>query len=155
MEGIKFMYVILLSDVKGTGKKGELVNVSDGYANNFLIKRGLAAVADAQAMSENMAKKQAAEHHARVALSEAKKQASQLDGKTVTITAKAGVGGKLFGSVTAKEISEEVEQSFGIAVDKRKIRIDADIKSFGSYTAELRLYTGVSANITVKVSEKE
>lgn len=147
------MRVILLADVKGTGKKGELVEVSDGYANNFLLKRKLASVANSQAIAEKRAKDEADAHHASVALAEAKEQAAKLDGKTVEFKVKAGSNGKLFGSITAKEIAEEITKVFGINVDKRKVKLEMDIKSFGGYTAEIRIYPSVTASVKILVSE--
>ena len=149
------MKVILKQDVKGTGKAGDLVNVADGYAQNFLIKRGLAVEANAQALNEKKAKDASKQHHEAVELQNAKDMAAQLSGKTVKVTAKAGANGKLFGSVTAKEISEAIKQQFKVEVDKRKIVMDGDIKAFGTYNCEIRLYTGISAKIFVMVGENE
>ncbi len=132
------MKVILLQDVKGTGKKGELVNVSDGYARNFLMPRKLAREADAQAMNE---------------LKNAQESAKLLEGKVLEMTAKAGQGGRLFGSVTSKEIANELNSKFGLSVDKRKVVLESDIKAFGTYNCEVKLYTGISAAIKVKVTE--
>ena len=148
------MKVILTQDVKGSGKKGELVNVSDGYANNFLLKKGLAIPASTQALNE-MKNREAAEAHR---LAEEKKTAQDaakaLDGKTVKLTAKGGAGGKLFGSVSTKEIAEAIQKSLGVELEKRKITLDAEIKAFGTYTAEVKLYAGVSAKIFVVVGEE-
>ena len=146
------MKVILKQDVKGQGKKGQLVNVSDGYARNFLLPRGLAIEADSQAMNDLRNKESAAQHHAAEEKRKASETAAALNGKTVKITAKAGQNGKLFGSVTAKEISEELKKQFGADIDKRKISV-ADIKAFGSYTAEIKLHAGITAAVTVLVSE--
>lgn len=146
------MKVILLEDVKGKGKKGELCNVSDGYARNFLFPKNLAVVADNAAMSELRGKKESAEHHKQEEIAAAKGLAARLNGKTVTISAKAGANGKLFGSVTSKEIVAEIEKSLGITVDKKKMTV-ADIKNFGEYTAEIKLLPGIVATINVKVTE--
>ncbi len=146
------MKVILLADVKGKGKKGELVNVSDGYARNFLFPKNLAIEADSAAMSELKSRNEATAHHKKEEIEAAKKTAEQLNGKTVTITAKAGTGGRLFGSVTSKEIAEEIEKQLKIKVDKKKMTV-ADIKNFGEYTAEVKLYTGIIATVNVKVTE--
>lgn len=146
------MKVILLSDVKGTGKKGELCNVSDGYARNFLFPKNLAKEATASAMNELRGKQESAEHHKKEEIAAAKDLASKLEGKTVTIKAKAGAGGKLFGSVTSKEIAEEVKKTLGLTVDRKKMTV-AEIKNFGEYTAEIKLLTGISAKINVKVTE--
>ena len=146
------MKVVLLEDVKGHGKKGELCNVSDGYARNFLFPKKLAVAADAAALSELKSREDAKAHHKQEEIDAAKATAEKLNGKLVTVRAKAGNGGKLFGSVTSKEISEEIKNSFGITVDRKKMNV-GDIKNFGEYTAEIKLYTGSTAKITVKVTE--
>ena len=147
------MKVILQQDVKGSGKKGELVTVSDGYARNFLLKKGLAIEATPAAVNElNMAKK-SKEFHEEAQYQQCVESASKIDGKTVSVKAKAGVGGKLFGSVTAKEIAAAVREAYGIDVDKRKISLDLDIKAFGSYEATVKLHPKVTAKITVSVTE--
>ncbi|MBS1328012.1 MAG: 50S ribosomal protein L9 [Oscillospiraceae bacterium] len=146
------MKVILKEDVKGQGKKGQLVNVSDGYARNFLLPRGLAMEADAQAMNDLKNKEEAARHHAAMEKQNAEEAAKALKGKTVKLTAKAGSAGRLFGSVTTKEVAEGLKAQFQVEVDKRKISM-ADVKAFGSYEAEVKLYPGISAKITVMVGE--
>ena len=146
------MKVVLLADVKGHGKKGELCNVSDGYARNFLFPKKLAAVADNTAMNELKNREAAAAHHKQEEIDRANATAKALNGKTVTISAKAGSNGKLFGSVTSKEIAAEIKKSLGIEIDRKKMNV-ADIKNFGEYTAEIKLYTGIIAKLTVKVTE--
>ena len=146
------MKVILKEDVKGQGKKGQLVNVSDGYARNFLLPRGLAMEADAQAMNDLKNKEEAARHHAAMEKQNAEEAAKALKGKTVKLTAKAGSAGRLFGSVTTKEVAEGLKAQFQVEVDKRKISM-ADVKAFGSYEAVVKLYPGISAKITVMVGE--
>ena len=146
------MKVVLKQDVKGQGKAGQLVNVSDGYARNFLFPRQLAVPADSQVMNDLRNKEEAAQYHARVEKEAALNAAANLKDKAVKITAKAGNGGRLFGSVTTKEVAEALNKQFGVKVDKRKITMD-DIKAYGSYTAEVKLHTGVVAKITVTVSE--
>ncbi len=148
------MKVILKADVKGSGKAGDLVNVSDGYAKNFLFKKGLAAPATAQNLSEKKAKDEAAEHRLAEELAQAEKTAERLEGKTINLTAKAGSAGRLFGSVTAKEIAKAVSQGFGIPLDKRKISLESDIKAFGVYNFTVKLHTKVSANMKVSVTEE-
>lgn len=147
------MKVILLSDVKGSGKAGDLVNVSDGYARNFLLPKKLAKEADAVALSELKSQQAAKQHKIDEEIKAAKSLASRLDGKTVTIPAKAGENGKLFGSVTAKEIAAEVSKAFNIKVDKRKIHVKDDIKTFGTYECEVKLYQGINARIYVVVRD--
>lgn len=146
------MKVILLADVKGQGKKGELCNVSDGYARNFLFPKKLAVEADNAAMSEFKSKEEAKVHHKEEEIAAAKKTASLLEGKSVTMKVKAGSNGRLFGSVTSKEVAMEIKKSLGIEVDKKKMTM-ADIKNFGEYTAEIKLYTGITAKINVIVTE--
>ncbi len=146
------MKVVLLADVKGHGKKGELCNVSDGYARNFLFPKKLAVEADNAALNELKNREEAAAHHKQEEINRAKEIASKLDGKTVTLIAKAGSGGRLFGSVTSKEIAAEIKSSLGIEIDKKKMNAP-DIKNFGEYTAEIKLYQGIVAKITVKVTE--
>ena len=146
------MKVVLKQDVKGQGKAGQLVNVSDGYARNFLFPRQLAVPADSQVMNELRTKEEAAQYHARVEKEAALSAADSLKDKVVKISAKAGSAGRLFGAVTTKEVAEALEKQFGVKVDKRKITMD-DIKSYGTYTAEIKLYTGVVAQVTVQVSE--
>lgn len=147
------MKVILLKDVKGTGKQGDIKEVADGYAKNFLIKKGLAAVADNQNLNELEGRKSSAQHKVDVALAAAQEIADKIGGKTVNITAKAGEGGRLFGSVTSKEIASEVSKQFGVDIDKKKITV-ADIKAFGTYEATAKLYTGVAAKFNVSVKEQ-
>ena len=146
------MKVVLKQDVKGHGKKGELVTVSDGYARNFLLPRGLAIEADAQAMTDLRNREESARFHQQEEKKKAEEVAARLNGQTVRLQARAGAAGKLFGSVTSKEVAELLKTQFGIEVDKRKITV-ADIKSFGSYPAELRLPQGVMAKFTVMVTE--
>ena len=147
------MKVILKEDVKGSGKKGDLVTVSDGYARNFLLKKGLAVEATAQNINEKNAKDAALKHRQQVELEEAMETAKTLKDQTVTVTAKAGQGGRLFGSVTSKEVAEAVEKKSGMAVDKRKIALESDIKAFGTYEFELKLHTKVSTKMKVMVTE--
>ncbi len=146
------MKVILTQDVKGQGKKGELVNVSDGYARNFLFPRGLATEANAAAMNELKNREEAAAFHKEQEKKQAQETAAAIDGKTVKLTARAGQGGRLFGAVTAKEVAEALSRDYGVKFDKRKIEM-GDIKAFGSYSAEVKLNFGVTAKITVMVTE--
>ncbi|MGN0470609.1 MAG: 50S ribosomal protein L9 [Acutalibacteraceae bacterium] len=149
------MKIVLLQDVKGTGKKGELINVSDGYARNFLFPRKLAKEADAQALNELKNAEQSKQHKIAVETAEAQATAQRLNGETLTMTAKAGQNGKLFGSVTSKEIAAELKRKYSLSIDKRKVVLDMDIKSFGTYNCEVKLYTGISAKIKVMVVEAE
>lgn len=146
------MKVILLTDVKGKGKKGELVNVSDGYARNFLFPKNLAIEADNAALSELKSRNEASEHHKQEEIDAANALAKKLNNQTVTITAKAGANGRLFGSITSKDIVEKIESDLGIKIDKKKMSV-ADIKNFGEYTATVKLYQGITATMNVKVCE--
>lgn len=146
------MKVILKADVKGQGKAGQIVNVSDGYARNFLFPKGLAVEANASAMSELNSKNAAAAHHIEEEKQAARDIAAKLEGKSVTVKAKAGAGGKLFGSVTSKEVAEEIKKQLSVEIDRRKLTM-TDIKSFGDFPAEVKLYNGISAKLTVKVCE--
>ena len=147
------MKVILLKDVKGTGKQGEIKEVADGYAQNFLIKKGLAVVANNQNMNMLDGKKAHEQHEIDVAVASAQGIADKVNGKILNITAKAGEGGRLFGSVTSKEISTELKKQFGVDIDKKKISVN-DIKAFGTYEATAKLYKGVSAKFSVSVKEQ-
>lgn len=148
------MKVVLKQDVKNIGKTDEIHDVSDGYARNFLFPRGLASEANASAVNEVKTKAAAKEHHAAEELAAAKELAQKIQDQTVTIQAKAGNGGRLFGSVTAKDIAQAISQKLGISVDKRKITMDVkEIKAFGSYAAEVKLHNGVTATFTAKVVE--
>ena len=146
------MKVILKADVKGQGKKGELVNVSDGYARNFLFPRNLATPADAQAMNDLKNKEDAARFHADMEKKEAQAAANTLNGKAVKVTAKAGKNGRLFGSVTTKESAEALKAQFAVEVDRRKITM-SDIKAYGTYEGEIKFMTGITAKIQIVVSE--
>jgi large subunit ribosomal protein L9 len=146
------MEVLLKSDVKGLGKKGEKVSVSEGYARNFLFPKGLAAEMNAQLMSELKNKESSEQFRADEDLKAAKAYAAKINGQTVVIKAKGGANGKLFGSVTAKEIAQLISTKFGIKVDKRKITVE-DIKAFGTYNTQVRLHPQVTADFKVQVFE--
>ena len=147
------MKVILKQDVKGQGKKGELVNVSDGYARNFLFPRGLAAEADAQAMNELKNREESIRHHAEMEKKAAQETAAKLKGQTLKLTARAGQGGKLFGSVTTKEISSALKEQFGLELDSKKLVLPDAIKSFGSYQVKAKLGFEISGLVNVLVCE--
>ena len=146
------MEVILKQDVKGLGKKGDKVKASDGYARNFLFPKNLAVEANAQALTEYKNSEASKQHKLEVELENANIAKQKLDGKTVKLTAKAGANGKLFGSVTSKDVSEQIKAQLGCEVDKRKISM-ADIKNFGTYTAEIKIYQNISASVNVEVGE--
>lgn len=147
------MKVILLADVKGTGKKGEMHEVSDGYARNFLLPKKLAKPATVQAVGEMKAKQESNAYHAEVQRKEAEDMAKRLNEVTVKITAKAGNGGRLFGAVTTKEIAEAINAQEKLSIDKKKIVIDGDIKAYGTYEATVKLHPGIAAKVKVAVCE--
>lgn len=146
------MEVILKQDVKGLGKAGDKVKASDGYARNFLFPKNLAVEANAQTLTEFRNNEASKQHKIDVDVENANKSKDKLDGKTVKLKAKAGQNGKLFGSVTVKEVAEAISQQLGVQVDKRKMSM-ADIKNFGTYSAEIKLYNGISAKLSVEVGE--
>lgn len=147
------MKVILLADVQGTGKKGEIKEVKDGYAINCLIKKGLAQEANAKNLNLLQGQKDHAQHKVDVDTANAKAIAEKLEGKTIVVKAKAGQNGRLFGTVTSKEVSAAIKQTLGCDVDKKKINIAMKIEGFGDFSAEARLYAGVSCKFTVSVTE--
>ena len=146
------MKVILNIDVKDLGKKGELVNVSDGYAKNYLIPRKIAKQADAGAMNELKNREAATAYRIAQEKAAAEKNAATLEGKTITVKANAGANGKLFGSVTSKEIAERIKEEFGIEIEKKKI-VSEDIRQYGTYPFTVKLYTGIQAQMYVFVGE--
>lgn len=147
------MKVIFLQDVKGSGKKGEVKNVADGYARNMLLPKGLAVEATAKNMSELAGKQSSAAHKIDMEKQAAQEIAEKINGKTVRALAKAGSGGRLFGAVTAAQIADCIAQQYQCKVDKKKISLKSDIKNFGTYEADIRLYNGISAKVTVEVAE--
>lgn len=146
------MKVVLIADVKSKGKKGDLINVPDGYARNFLFPKNLAVEADNAALSELKSRKDAAEHHKQEEIAAAQAIADKINGQSVTLKAKAGSSGRLFGSITSKEIADEINRVFSVNIEKKKLSI-ADIKNFGDYTADVKLHKGISAKVNVKVEE--
>lgn len=144
------MKVLLLKDVKGTGKAGDIVEAKDGFAQNFLIKRGLAKVADASAVNESQNKKIAEEFHRKETLKANKELRERLDGKEVTIQAKSGESGKFFGSITNKEIADKLNE-LGFNIDKKKVVLPNNIKSCGTYTVSVKISAEETAKITVTV----
>ncbi|MED3661631.1 50S ribosomal protein L9 [Ureibacillus sp. FSL K6-8385] len=148
------MKVVFLKDVKGQGKKGEVKNVADGYAQNYLIKRGLAVEATKEALSRLEAQKR---HEAKLAAQEfqkAKELKEKLESITVEIKAKAGEGGRLFGSVSTKQIAEVLQKDFGIKLDKRKMELNEGIRSLGVTNVPVKLHPEVKATLKVHVKEE-
>ena len=148
------MKLILTQDVKGQGKKDQVIDVSDGYARNFLLPRGLAVPADAKALSEIKNREASKQHKIDTERAAAKETAEKLTSITVKIVAPGGTDGRLYGSVTAKDIAEALEKQFGIAVDKRKLSLSENIKTFGTYIVDVKLYTDVSGKVKVAVTDK-
>lgn len=143
------MKVLLNTDVKGTGKKGEVVEVADGFGRNFLLKKGLASPATAANVNEAAQKKAAQEFHKAEEVKALKALAEQLNGKTVSVKIKTGENGKTFGSVSTSHVALALS-AIGFDIDKKKIKMDA-VKTLGAFQAEVRLMEGVSAKITVNV----
>lgn len=148
------MKVILCADVKGQGKKDQIVEVSDGYARNFLFPKKLAIPADSKAINDVKNKEAAKQHKVDVEISDAKALAKKLESIVVVFEYAAGPDKKLYGSVTAKDISEELKKKHGIDIDKRKITLAEPIKSFGDFKADVKLYTDVIGKINVRVTSK-
>ncbi len=147
------MKVVLLKDVKGQGKKDSVVTVSDGYARNFLFPKGLAVAADAKAMNDIKNKEASKQHKIDLEIAAAKELKAKLETVVVKIKGKAGADGKLYGSVTTSDISEELKKQHSLEVDRRKIVSDGPIKAFGTYSLVVKLYPEITGTISVVVSD--
>lgn len=147
------MKVLLKEDVKAQGKKGEIVDVADGYARNFLLPKNLAVVADAKAINEVKTKKEASLNKIIYEKQKAQELAEKLNQTTVKLSAAAGPDGKLYGSVTTLNIADKLKKDYNIEVDKRKFVLEEHIKSFGTYVVEIKLYPEVTAKLTVVVTD--
>lgn len=147
------MKVVLLQDVKGQGKKGDIINVADGYGRNFLIARGLAAEPTAQLKNDFSGKASAQQFKIDTETAAANENAKKLEGKVFEMKVKGGDSGKLFGSITAKEIAEFIKSKTGIDADKKKIDVET-IKTFGAYPCTVKLYKGISAKVTINVTKE-
>lgn len=147
------MKVILLSDVKGQGKKDQIIDVSDGYARNYLFPKKLAIVADAKAQNDLKGKNEAKQFRIDEERKAAKALAERLSGITVKIKATSGADGKLYGAVTAKDIAEALEKDFSITVDRRKMNLTEAIKAHGTYTVEAKLYAEICGTFKVVVCQ--
>ena len=147
------MKVVLLADIKGVGKKDEVKEVSDGYARNFLFKKKLAIEADAKALNEIKNKEASRQHKIEVEKAEATALAKKLETTVVKIVAQGGTDGRLYGSVTAKDVAEKLEKDHGIVIDKRKLNLPEPIKTHGTYNAEVKLYADIVGKVTIKVTE--
>ena len=144
------MKVILLKDIKGTGKKDQIIEASDGYARNFLFPKGLAREASATNLNAIANAKSAAKHREDVERAAAQETAKKLAGKTIRITARGAEGGRLYGSVTAQEIADCLEKQYGVKVEKRRIEV-SNIRNAGTFTANVWLYAGITAEMSVQV----
>jgi large subunit ribosomal protein L9 len=148
------MEVILVKNVKGLGNEGEVVNVADGYARNYLLPRGLALQATKANLRALKERRETRETKVRKELAAAEKIAKQLERSKVTIRRKAGEGGRLFGSVTSKDVADAIEEALGIEVDKRRIDLIEPIKAVGSYTVSMKLHSEVSTTIDIEVESQ-
>ncbi|MGL5347121.1 MAG: 50S ribosomal protein L9 [Peptostreptococcaceae bacterium] len=149
------MKVILLKDVKGTGKKGEVKEVSEGYARNFLLPKKMAVVADNTAMKELNEKNKSQEIKAQKEYEAAVEQGKKMEEMNVVIYSKAGDGGRLFGSITSKDIAEQLKKQHSIEVDKRKILLEEPIRVLGSRFVEIKIHQKVVTKVRVDVKEKQ
>ena len=145
------MKVILLQDIKGTGKKDQILEISDGYARNYLLPRKLAREATAEALNSVEKAKSADKHREEVRRQEAEKMARDLKGKVVQLSVRGGENGKIYGSVTNDQIANAVKEQLGIDVDKRKIEIEEPIKNAGQAFFNLKLLAGISTRMIVNV----
>lgn len=148
------MKVVFLKDVKGKGKKGEIKNVADGYAHNFLIKNGYAAEANAQALSQLDGQKKLEAKNAAAELAEAKALKETLEALTIELKAKSGEGGRLFGSVSTKQIADALQKVHGIKIDKRKMTLNDGIRALGFTNVPVKLHHDVTATLKVHVTEE-
>ena len=147
------MKVLLLADVKGKGKKDQIINVSDGYARNFLFPKKLAVEADAKAMADAKNKEEARLFKIEQDKAAARELATKLQAVTVKIKASAGADGRLYGSITTSDVAEELRKQHGIEIDRRKISSDGAIKAFGSYTLDVKLYPEIQGKINLIVCQ--
>lgn len=148
------MKVILLKEVKGSGKAGDTLNVADGYARNFLLAKGLAMEATAKNLNDLAGKKASAQHKLDVEKADNEKVADALNDKEIVIKAKAGQGGKLFGAVKSSDVALAIKEQYGQNIDKKKINLNSDIKSYGDFSAVIKMTQGVSCNVKIKVVEE-
>ena len=147
------MKVLLLQDVKALGKKGDVVEVSEGYARNMLLKKGMGIEATGKNMNDLKLQKANAEKIARETLEAAQSLGKEMEGKSIKIAVKTGEGGRIFGSVSSKEIAEEIKKQLGYEIDKKKIQIDNPIKALGVTNVSIKLHTKVTADLKVQVVE--
>ena len=147
------MKVILLQDVKSLGKKGELVNVNDGYARNFILPKKLGVEANSQNMNDLKLQKAHEEKRAQEIYEEAKEFGTRIAASSVRVTIKTGEGGKIFGSVSSKEIAQAAQEQLGMDIDKKKMQLPSPIKSLGTHMVPVRLHPKVTTELKVIVTE--
>lgn len=145
------MKVILKTDIKGVGRKDDIINANDGYARNFLFPKQLAVEANKENLAKLKEKKDSEAYRKEQELEKAKEQAAKISGLTLELRVKAGENGKIFGGVTSKEISENLQQQYNMAIDKKKIELKETIKTLGSFNVSIKLFEGVIAGLKVEV----
>lgn len=148
------MKVILLADVKGKGKKDQVIEVLDGYARNYLFAKKLAVAADNKALNELRGREASKQHKHDVEKAAAEETAKRLETVVLVLRRKAGVDNKLYGAITTKEIAQQLKQEYNIDVDKKKLSMESPIKTFGTYKIKAKLFSDVSATVTVQVVEE-
>lgn len=148
------MKVILIKDVKGSGKKGDVLNVADGYARNYLIGKGFAVEATQKNLNDLQGKKSSEQYKIDVEIADNKAVVEKIKDKEIVIKAKAGQGGKLFGAVTASAVSDELKKQYGVDIDKKKISLASEIKAYGDFSAAVKLSHGIGCDIKIKVVEE-
>ena len=148
------MQVILLQDIKGVGKKDEIINANDGYARNYLLPKKLGVEANKENLSKLKAKNESKAYKKSVEKEEAQKIAERLKGILLKIPVKSGENGKIFGSITSKEIADNLKEQYGIDVDKKKIDLKEPIKSLGSFNVNIKLFEGVLGNLKIQMTSK-
>lgn len=145
------MKVILLQDIKSVGKKGQVLNAADGYARNYLLPKKLAVVADATNMNELKTKQDANKYKKDMSMANAKELSEKMKNFEITFKIKAGENGKTFGSITAKDIADELNKKYFVEVDKKKVCLNDAIKSLGVYNVEIKLFEGISGTLKVNI----
>ncbi|QIA28101.1 50S ribosomal protein L9 [Thermaerobacter sp. PB12/4term] len=145
------MKVVLLQDVKGLGRKGDIKDVADGYARNFLLPKGLAREATREVLNQIQQQEAARQRRARQELEQARSLAHRLDGRAVEVRARAGESGRLFGSVTSQDVVEALARTFGVKIDRKRVELPEPLRQLGSYDVVLRLHPEVTCRITVVV----
>ena len=151
MKGEQFMKVILKQDIKGVGKKDEVINANDGYARNYLFPKNLAVEANNENMTKLKAKQEATSYKKSQEKEEAQKQAEKMKQITLTLKVKAGENGKIFGGITAKEIADNLKTQYGMDIDKKKIALSETIKTLGRFVIEIKLYEGVIGKLNLNI----